>query len=160
MNGLHQQRKGAEREFALSGQQGLHNYGKSPQLQACHRAYYRGCYYPLRASFAADYRLVHKGVGDKAGIYPQVPDIAAKREEAAISKEKSLYRQYRSHNQESGIWPEYNRKDHTPSQVPARTCAGDRKIDHLGREYKSPQHAHKRDYFFINIFPELSGAIR
>ena len=90
-------------------------------------------------------RAVDERIGNERREESQVENVAAQGQQAAVREEERLHGQHRGDHQEGRVRPEQDRQDQAAAQVPARSRAGNREVDHLRGEDERAQHAHHRD---------------
>ena len=159
MDRLHQQQESAEGQFALAGQKSLQHNGKSAELKGCNGRHERSEQNALRILTLPDERSVDQRIHQVAGVEPQVPDIAAERQEPAVREEECLNGKNRGHHEKGRMRAQQDGEDHPTPQVSARSCPRDGEIDHLRRKNKCPENAHQGDHSLVHLNLQLFGGI-
>ena len=102
---------------------------------------------------------INQRISDEAGKERQIDNIAAQRQQAAISKQQRLNCQDGCHGQKTCIRTQQDGQQQSSAQVSAGTSTGNGKIDHLCCKYESPQHTHQRRFLSLKIRTGFSRGI-
>ena len=160
MDRRHQQDERAQRQFGYPGRPRLQHDAERAKLKANDGRDDRRRPRARRAALYLRDRAIHKRIRDERRIEPEIEDVTAQSQETAVRKEERLNREHRRDHEKRRIRPQQDRQDQAAAEMPARTGARNREVDHLRGEDERAEHAHHRNQVVAQRQPHLPRAVR